>query len=147
MRKYALDTNLYVRAFRSTAFAAELASFYESFAPGCYMSSVVLHELVVGGQSRSKIESVREKTARPFQRTGRVFTPSHRAWDEAAEALALLAIRRRLDRSTLSRSFVHDALISASCREAGVTLVTDDTADFERMRTVLNFEFVEPWPQ
>lgn len=80
MRKYALDTNLYVRAFRSKDFSTELATFYESFAPSCYLSSVVLHELVVGGRSRSRIESVREKTARPFQRTGRVFT--HRSGPE-----------------------------------------------------------------
>lgn len=147
MRRYALDTNLYVRAFRSGEFSAEIATFYESFAPSCFLSSVVLHELVVGGQDREKIRSAREKIARPFQRTGRIFTPSHRAWDAAAEALALLAMEGTLDRSRVSRSFVHDALIGASCREAGITLVTDNQNDFERLRTVLHFEFVEPWPQ
>lgn len=147
MKKYALDTNLYVRAYRSKDFSDELASFYEGFAPSCYLSSVVLHELVVGGQSRAKIKSVRDKIARPFRRTGRVFTPSQRAWDAAAEGLALLAMRRKLDRNTMSRSFVHDALIGASCREAGVTFVTDNASDFARLQAVLEFEFVEPWPR
>ena len=147
MSKYALDANLYVRAFRSKEFSAEVASFYEAFAPGCYLSSVVLHELVVGGQSQAKIRAVREKIARPFQRTGRVFTPSHGAWDAGAEGLALLAIRGKLDRRRVTRSFVHDALIAASCREAGITLVTENTGDFELLQTVLDFRFVEPWPR
>lgn len=142
-----MDTNLYVRAYRSKDFSAQLVSFYESFAPTCYLSSVVFHELVVGGQSRAKVKSVREKIAGPFRRTDRVFTPSHRAWDAAAEGLALLAMQGKVDRSTMSRSLVHDALIGASCREVGVTLVTDNASDFARLRAVLKFEFVEPWPR
>jgi predicted nucleic acid-binding protein len=51
LKKYALDTNVYIRAIRDSGAAAELQSFYAVFAPGMYLSSVVLPELLVGATS------------------------------------------------------------------------------------------------
>ena len=53
MRKYVLDTNLYVnvRAFRSEEGAAELERYYADFTPNTYLSSIVLHELLVGAST------------------------------------------------------------------------------------------------
>jgi predicted nucleic acid-binding protein len=144
--KYALDTNLYIRAIRERAFGAELADFFAHHSPRTFLSSVVLHEIVIGAGSPERLGEFERQIGRPFMRTGRVFTPSHRAWEQAAAGLAKLAFTYGLDRSKLPRSFVNDVLIAASCAEAGVTLVTDNSRDFERIGAVVRFGFTSPWP-
>lgn len=143
--KFALDTNLYVRAFRSPADASALGGFYEKYTPRLFLSSVVLHELEVGGSAEAVVEWI-ANTARPLARSRRVVTPSHLAWRRSGAALSELAQKNGLDRSRMPRSLVNDVLIAASCREAGVTLVTDNTRDFELIQSVFAFEFIEPWP-
>jgi predicted nucleic acid-binding protein len=144
--KYALDTNLYIRAIRERSSAAELADFFARHSPRTFLSSIVFHEIVIGAGSPSRLREIELDIGRPFLKAGRVFTPSHRAWVHGAEALAKLAFSYGLDRSKLPRSFVNDVLIAASCAEAGVTLVTDNVRDFARIGSVLRFEFAAPWP-
>jgi len=146
VRKYVLDTNLYVRAFRNEADAGDLERFYSSFARAVYVSSVVLHEVLVGARSDEKRKEVERAIARPFRRTARVVTPSHGAWQAAGEGLAGLAEKEGLELRRVPKSFVNDVLLAVSCREAGVVLVTDNAADFRRIRPFVRFEFVEPWP-
>jgi predicted nucleic acid-binding protein len=44
-------------------------------------------------------------------------------------------------------SLVHDALLAASCRESGVTLITRDH-DFGRFKSLLRgWRFLAPWPE
>lgn len=143
--KLTLDTNLYVRAFRDPAIAQEVRAFQEKNAPNMYLCSVVLHELEVGGSTPSVIRWV-ERTGRPFWTTRRTITPSHTAWRTSGSAIARLAMESRLDRRTMPRSLVNDFLIAATCRENGVTLVTDNRDDFELIQSVLHFEFTAPWP-
>lgn len=146
MRKFAVDTNLYVRAARNTADAEPLKRFYGAFIPHLHLCSVVLHELLVGAQGDVMVRRIHQEIARPFDRTGRIFTPSHQSWVAAGEGLARLAAAGYVDRTALPRSFINDVLLAACCREAGVTLVTDNVRDFERIKTVLPFDFVPPWP-
>jgi len=143
--KLALDTNLYVRAFRDPAGERELRAFQEKHAPHMYMSSVVLHELEVGGSTTPVVRWV-QGTARPFTKLHRTITPTHVAWRTAGSAIARLALEGRLDRRTMPRSLVNDFLIAATCRENGVTLVTDNGDDFELIDSVIPFDFVPPWP-
>lgn len=146
MKKYALDTNLYVRAFRNGADAEALERFYAALTPQCYLSSVVLHELLVGANTPTKIRQLHQEIARPFKRTGRLLIPTHRNWEESAEMLACLAREEGLELKKMPKSLVHDALLAASCHESGLTLVTDNQDDFARLRRFLRFEFVAPWP-
>jgi predicted nucleic acid-binding protein len=147
VRKFALDTNLYVRSIRNPADAGDLGRFYSAFAPSLYLSSIVLHELLIGADGELKVKQIHRDIAGPFDRTGRIFAPSHRSWVAAGEALAKLASTGDLDRRALPRSFINDVLLAASCREAGITLVTDNGRDFMRIARVLPCEFVEPWPR
>jgi predicted nucleic acid-binding protein len=146
VRKYVLDTNLYVRAIRDLAEAEELARFYSSHAPYCYLNSVVLHELLVGANRPEKHRQIRQDIARPFEKTGRMITPGHRSWEVAGGTLARMGREQGLDLRRVSKSLAHDVLIAASCREAGVTLITDNEADFHRIQAFLRFEFLPPWP-
>jgi predicted nucleic acid-binding protein len=141
-----LDTNLYVRAFRSSAGARELQTFYEAFAPATYLSSVVLHELLVGANTLEKERSIRNLLARPLQRARRVITPTHAAWQSAAEAIAEMSRTEKRDLRSIPKSLVFDYLLAASCREAGATLITDNANDFAEIQKAIKFAFEPPWP-
>lgn len=146
MRKYVLDTNLYVRAFRSEQAAGELEHFYTAWTPQSYLSSIVLHELLVGTTTSAKADEVREEIAGPFKRVGRIITPSHAAWEAAGEALAEMAREEKVELRRVPKSLVHDFLLAASCRELGVVIVTDNTSDFERIGRYIDVTFSAPWP-
>lgn len=144
--RYLIDTNLYIQAFRSAGPAAELRRFYAAYTPACHLSAVVLHELLVGATGTEQVRAIQDRIAKPFRRTARVVTPSASAWRSAAGTIAQLAREEGLDRRTLPRSFLNDTLIAASCREEGLTLVTDNARDFQRLQRLIDFEFAAPWP-
>ena len=61
--KYVLDANLYIRAFRNEADARELEAFYAAFVPVTYLSSIVVHELLVGATTPAKARDIRDEIA------------------------------------------------------------------------------------
>ncbi len=146
MTKFFIDTNLYVRAFRAADAGAELRRFYAAFSPVCYLSSVVLHEVLIGARSAVQARAIYEDIGKPFRRTARVVAPSASAWRVAAETLAQLGWEEGLDRRSVPRSFVNDVLIAATCREEGLTVVTENQRDFRRIQRLVDLSFVPPWP-
>ena len=147
MKKYVLDTNLYVKAFRSQEGAKELERYFAEFTPNTYLSSVVFHELLVGASTPSKAKQIREDLLGPLTRAGRVITPSHSAWDQAGSSIAAMARQESRELRSVPKSLVNDFLLAASCRESGATLVTGNTADFKLIRKYLKHEHVAPWPR
>jgi predicted nucleic acid-binding protein len=146
VRKFVLDTNLYVQAFRNPEAARELEEFLTAFTPSTFVSSIVVHELLVGASTRAKVRQVRGDLLGPLLRAGRVITPTHAAWETAGIALAAMARSEGRDLRTVPKSLVNDFLLAASCRESGVTLVTDNGADFELIAKYVRHESVPPWP-
>ncbi|MEX2049543.1 MAG: type II toxin-antitoxin system VapC family toxin [Gemmatimonadota bacterium] len=147
MRKYVLDTNLYVQAFRNADAAGELEEYYAAMGPVTFLSSLVLHELLAGSSSSAKAKEIRDELVGPLVRAGRVITPSHRAWDQAGEALARMARGEPRELRTVPKSLVNDFLLAASCRESGVTLVTDNAADFDLIQKYVKHSHRTPWPK
>lgn len=143
MTKYVLDTNFYIHAVRSPEKASELERFYAVALPFIYLSAVVVQEVLAGATNAQKRQDVERTLIRPFQSRGRVLTPSFGAWHDAGRVLGDLISRGF---QQMKASFGNDVLLAVSCRESGVTLVTENLTDFERIRTVLDFEFVPPWP-
>jgi predicted nucleic acid-binding protein len=82
-----------------------------------------------------------------FDRRGRVFTPTRQVWHDSGDLLAELAEREGLEVARFSKAFGNDVLLALSCREAGVTLVTDNAADFERISRIAPISHVPPWPR
>jgi predicted nucleic acid-binding protein len=146
VKKYVLDTNLYVRAFRSFEGALELQAYYEAFTPATYLSSVVFHELLVGSNTAAKERSVRNLLAGPLLRARRVITPSHAAWQSSAEAIAKMSRKEKRDLRGIPKSLVLDYVLAASCREAGATLITDNVTDFAAIQKSIRLDFEPPWP-
>lgn len=145
-RKYVLDTNLFIQAFREAAANEALQRFHHLFAPFEYLSSVVVQELRAGVRSVDDRRALERHVLDPFARRGRLVTPSARAWDLSGDVLAALVKSGGLDLGRVSKAFGNDVLLALSCREAGVVLVTDNGRDFERIARVARFDFTGPWP-
>ncbi|MEO7455642.1 MAG: type II toxin-antitoxin system VapC family toxin, partial [Gemmatimonadaceae bacterium] len=143
---YVLDTNVYVEALRNRERLDLLRRFLLRAGTRVRLDGVVAMELASGGITPAHADAVRALVA-PYQQSGRTTAPSFAACAEAGRAIAELGRaaggKRRVTRPSLTR----DALLAASCREAGAVLVTNNTADFLTLRAYLRgFRFVEPWP-
>lgn len=146
MRKYVLDTNCYIDASRSRDELAALTQFVTWSAPGLFLSSVVASELRAGARTTRDRKKLERELLDPFVRRGRVLSPSRSAWDALGLALAALREEEGLQLAQVPRTFAFDILIAYSCREAGVTLVTRNGRDMDRIRRVFAFEYVSPYP-
>ena len=144
--KFALDTNVFVDAFRDETFAGALEAFLEWALPTTFLSAVVVQELVAGARTREQARELEAAILRPFERRGRVFAPSTLAFRESGRLLAELASREGWPSVPSNPSLANDALLAASCREQGCTLVTSDK-DFDRFLPSLGrWRPVKPWP-
>ena len=141
-RPYAVDTSLYIDALRTEAGKSALARFRDAFAPFEQLSAVVAQELLAGVRGRAAA-ILEEGIVAPFERRGRVMTPSYAAWKESGTVLSRLIGRSW---EAVPRSLVNDVLLAMSCRESGTVLVTRNLADFRRIAAVRSFDFVPPWP-
>jgi predicted nucleic acid-binding protein len=145
-RKFVLDTNLYIGAVRDSDKEAELDVFLECNAPVTYMSAVVVQELRAGAITDASARALDKGLFDAFERRGRVVGPSVVAFKECGRILAALFRRDGVPFKERPRSLVNDILIALTCREHGMTLVTDD-GDFKLIRPYLRgFTFTAPWP-
>jgi predicted nucleic acid-binding protein len=144
--RFALDTNVFVDAFRDEAFATGLSAFLERALPTTFLSAVVVQELAAGARTREQIRELESAVFRPFERRGRIFAPSATAFRESGRLLAELAEREGWEAVLTNPSLANDALLATSCRERGITLITSDR-DFDRFRPLLGqWRHARPWP-
>ena len=137
---HALDTNIYIRAFRDRDRLTQLKRFLIRTGTRVRMSAVVALEMRAGARTASQEQAVRDLIA-PYAERDRVIVPSHEAYMESGRVLAALAAREGHDLSRAG-SLVNDVLIAASCREAGACLVTDNVRDFAAIqRHLRGFRF------
>jgi predicted nucleic acid-binding protein len=145
-RKYVLDTQLFIQAFRDRSANEALRQFHKGFAPFEYLSAIVAQELRAGVQRPQDRRALEENVLEIFARANRTITPSADAWHRSGDLLAEMARKEGLQIAGLSKAFANDVLLALSCREAGCVLVTDNRRDFERIRRFVQFAFTEPWP-
>ena len=146
MKRFVLDTNLYIAADRDAAKAEELAAFYAAFLPATYLHAVVVQELLLGAVDARRGVSIRTAYIRPFESRGRILTPTFANWARSGEVVAQLVREKIISPGYFGRSFLNDVLLAVSCRTVGLTLVTNNVRDFERIRRIERFDFVPPWP-
>jgi len=147
VKRYVLDTNLYIEASRDRDWAEELAGFVSAHLPLIYLHAVVAQELLAGAVDAEKGRLVERGVVRPFEKRGRVVTPAFGTWKRAGSIMARLVEAKRMSPGGFGRSFVNDCLLGASCREEGLTLISRNTRDFELIREVEEFELAAPWPE
>ena len=146
MRLYVVDANLYIEASRSRPKAEELAAFCAAFLPRLFFHAVVAQELLVGASTAAWRREVERGIIGPFERRGRLVTPSFQSWKRSGTIIARLIEKRHFPPGGVPRSFLNDVLLATSCRTEGLTVVTTNTADFERIARVEPVRFSEPWP-
>lgn len=144
--KYALDTNIYINAFRDAIAEGALLRFLERALPFTYLSAVVMQELAAGTRTGAQHHELEQSVFGPFVRRGRVFTPSPDAFVHSGRLIASLAAREGWSGVRQNPSLLNDALLATSCREQGIVLVTSDS-DFGRFAPLLKgWRVVAPWP-
>ena len=134
-RKYVLDTQLFINAFRNPAVNEELQQFHRAFSPFEHFSVIVAQELRAGVRARDR-KALERHVLKVYERSSRTITPSADAWHRSGD----------LHAARVSKAFANDVLLALSCREAGCTLVTDNERDFARIRRFVQFDFMKPWP-
>jgi predicted nucleic acid-binding protein len=144
--KYALDTNIYIDAFRSPEKAEGLKQFLAKHLPLTYLSALVTMELRTGARTKEQAETLEEEVFGPFEKRRRVFAPSAKAFKEAGRVLAALTQEHLFDLRAPNNSLIRDSLLAASCREQGFLLITNDR-DYQAIKRHLKaFRYVRPWP-
>jgi predicted nucleic acid-binding protein len=145
-RSFVIDTNCFVDASRREVDAVAFETFSARAAPRLLLSTVVAAELRAGATSTSARRRLERDVLGPYERRGRLLTPSAAAWSTLGTTLAKLAERDGLVLSSVRRSFVFDILIAWSCREVGATLVSRNQTDLDRIAKVFAFDFTAPYP-
>ncbi len=137
---FALDTNIYIAALRDRERLLQLKRFLIRTGTRLRLSAVVALELRAGARTAAQAEAV-QALVEPYDERGQVIVPSFGAWVESGRALATLGAREGVNLSGATALFA-DALIATSCREADVTLVTENGRDFAALqRHVRGFKY------
>ena len=106
----------------------------------------MIPELAAGARTHEVARDVQRGVVEPFERRRRVFAPSSAAFAESGRVLAAVAASEGWQLLDDKPSLLNDALIAASCREQGITLITKD-GDFKRLAPfVKGFRYAAPWP-
>jgi predicted nucleic acid-binding protein len=145
-RKYVLDTQLFINAFRDPVVNEQLQQFHRAFSPFEQFSVIVAQELRAGVRRPADRKALERNVLEVFQRANRTITPSAEAWHRSGDLLAEMAKQEGLETVRVSKAFANDVLLALSCREAGCVLVTENTRDFQRIRRFIPFDFMKPWP-
>lgn len=145
-RKYVLDTQLFINAFRDPVVNEELQQFHRAFSPFEHLSVIVAQELRAGVRRPRDRKALERNVLKVFQRANRTITPSADAWHRSGDLLAEMARQEGLETARVSKAFANDVLLALSCREAGCVLVTDNERDFQRIRRLIQFDYIKPWP-
>lgn len=78
-----------------------------------------------------------------FASGAEIIAPKTSGWIAAGEAIGRLGAHS----VTKGRSCWNDALLAAQCAELGATLITQNAADFKRLRKYIRVETGSPFPR
>lgn len=135
---YVLDTNVFIDAEQSEAFAVAASRFLATH--DARVSSVVVAELIIGARSTSVRNRVLKNLREQAMVLGDV-TPSLDDWQTAATVWTKLS-----PTPTERRSVWNDLLLAASCARSGAILITSNRDDFKRIARHIPIRHVAPWP-
>ena len=136
--RFLFDSSVYITILRDESFARAFRPRYIRDIPRTHFSSVAIQELIAGARTfrhRRQAAVLYE----PFERAGRIVTPSHSIWKEAGTLVMTLAEKAPQWRDKLSRGLLNDILIALSGRSLGATVVTQNGEDFRFIRQFKTF--------
>lgn len=108
---------------------------------GFRMTAVVLHELTVGAPDEKAVRKL-EMDRREYERERTLLVPNGEDWFLAGKVLNSLQRRRKGSNkgktpkisADESRRIMRDVLIARTAKRESALLVTDNVADFEKIR-------------
>lgn len=137
MQPVLFDTSIYIAVLRDKRDAAFRLRQIADRAP-VWLSAVVLEELYAGAKGRN--QKIVERLQRDFDRARRILIPNLTDWAQTGKVLARLA--RKYDYEQIGRGrLTNDTLIASSASRWGITILTANTRDFERLSEFLAFRW------
>lgn len=144
---FVVDSNVYIEASANPVMRSALHAFLVREARQVRLSTVVLHELLVGASTSAARASIVRDVAHPFGTSARLVETDALVWQEAGVIVARLRARGGLDDKLKVASFRHDILIAASCRRIGATLITGNVQDFALINSARGFRYTSRFPE
>jgi predicted nucleic acid-binding protein len=135
MSSVMFDSSIYIAALR-VGHDAALQLRRLAKGESIWLSSVVLEELYAGANAKNW--HIVERFERDFERTGRVLAPNLKDWAQAGKVLALLAAKYDFEQIGRGR-LTNDVLIAMSAARTGVTVITANARDFEKLAEFRQF--------
>jgi predicted nucleic acid-binding protein len=135
-----VDTSVYVAVLRDASFAAVFRPRYERALPRTHLSSAVAQESLAGART-PRHRGLAQALIEPFERAGRVVTPTHALWRDAGTMLSHLWRDAPSYRSAVHRGLVNDVLVALTARAIGARVMTRNRRHFEMISAVRQFGF------
>lgn len=129
MQPVLFDSSIYITALRTGVEAALALRRLAANSP-VWLSSVVLEELYAGVAPRGR--HVLERLERDFEKAGRMLVPNLSDWTQTGKVLARLAVKYDYEQIGQGR-LTNDALIAMSAGRSGITVITANARDFDRL--------------
>jgi predicted nucleic acid-binding protein len=137
MPKVTYDTNVFIK---------EKPAYFPA---GFFMSAVVIQELAAGADG-AKLKELRSLT-NSYEKEGRLLTPNGEDWWFAGKILSSLFNTSDLPKKKSARiskteqqRILRDVLIARTAKRAGVTIVTSNLKDFQKIRAYCNVKIQTP---
>ncbi|MBZ5569855.1 MAG: PIN domain-containing protein [Acidobacteriia bacterium] len=137
MQPILFDTSVYIHDLRAKGDRVLSARFLQAGVP-VWLSAVVLEELLAGASERERRPV--ERLERDFQRLGRIVIPTLDDCTKAGKMLSEFGSKFGYEAIGRGR-LTNDTLIAISSRRLGITVVTANPRDFERLARIRSFSW------
>jgi predicted nucleic acid-binding protein len=137
MQPALFDTSIYITALRRGDDAA-LGLRRIAAGAAVWLSSVVLEELYAGVSLRDR--HIVERLERDFHRARRILVPNLTDWTQTGTVLARLAAKYDYEQIGKGR-LTNDALVAMSAGRLGITVITRNARDFEKLAEFRSFRW------
>lgn len=137
MAAVVLDTTVYISEI-SASRRSQTHSRSRELGPTIWLSAIVLAELY-SGASGKEVRLIEELES-DYARVQRILTPNSNDWTAAGRLLARLSTK--FDFEEAGKAYLmNDALLAMSAARQGITVVTHNRRDFERMAALKPFSW------
>jgi predicted nucleic acid-binding protein len=125
-RKYVLDTQLFINAFRDPGANERLQAFHRALSPFEYLSVIVAQELRAGLKRPQDRKALERNVLKIFTRAGRTIALSADAWHRSGDLLAEMVWQEGLEVSRVTKAF---AISCWRCRAANPVACLSQTTN------------------
>lgn len=135
------DSSVYITALRSgdEAVLSARTTHHARKPIPVWLSVVVLEELYAGARN-AKAQKLILKFEKDFERGNRILVPAQSDWTSAGKILNKIGEKYGFERVGKSR-LTNDTLIAMTIARNGLTLLTANTKDFERIAEFRPFDW------